>query len=505
MNSNDNYEDATPKPEYLIKSISEQGYSFEASIADLIDNSISADARRVEVVSDHESEPYRLYIADDGNGMSLEKLKESMQFPSASPDAIRRSSDLGRFGLGMKTASFSQTRRFTVISRKKGEDKYDARTWDVEVLKKTEKWNLIINTKEEVNQLVSEYIKLSTQKLGEFDEYKPNTIVVWQGLYKFEEYIYQENRKKAFERELTDVASEHLSLVFHRFMEKNDSPVEIRINNHRLLPINPFPESEKNFRKIPTTQRDVRGEDIFVEGYVLPSRAVGESKSNSVWTTKRKSLMDMEGVYIYRADRIISFGGWNGLTKKAPRLQLARLKVDIGNQVDQLLHLNVAKSQVIIPHDLKPGFIDYVEQLKSEAIKEYYNRGNSRIKFKQNSDNTNLFEKVATGKGALLDLNKKFPLYKELYKTLNDSQTELLEIMLKMIITKINSIRNIEESRVDNHIYEKQKSSGEKDLGRVIERLESTGMDFEFIKEYILPEIGVDVDNLPEGLMERFN
>ena len=110
---------ANPNPENLIKSIAEQGYSLETALADLIDNAITANADKVEILTDTNNEPYTLFLADNGDGMSKNLLKQSMQFPSESPENNRNHADLGRFGLGMKTASFSQTRRFTVISRPK--------------------------------------------------------------------------------------------------------------------------------------------------------------------------------------------------------------------------------------------------------------------------------------------------------------------------------------------------------------------------------------------------
>ena len=154
------YEEANPNPEYLIKSIAEQGYSLETSLADLMDNSISADANKIEVLIDMDSEPFKLFLADNGKGMNEEELSKNLHFPSSSPDSQREIKDLGRFGLGLKTASFSQTRCFTVISRKKGEDKYSARTWDVDFLK-TNGWKIIINKEKEINTLLSQYQKLS--------------------------------------------------------------------------------------------------------------------------------------------------------------------------------------------------------------------------------------------------------------------------------------------------------------------------------------------------------
>jgi HSP90 family molecular chaperone len=137
------YESALPNPSFLIKSIAEQGYSLKTAISDLIDNSIAANATNIEIIVDTEKQPFELYIADNGAGMSLNVLKKAMQFPSASPEETRDASDLGRFGLGMKTASFSQTRKFTIISKRKSDLNYEARTWDVNVLEKGE-WKIIV-------------------------------------------------------------------------------------------------------------------------------------------------------------------------------------------------------------------------------------------------------------------------------------------------------------------------------------------------------------------------
>src|SRR5690606_11060869 len=100
------YEDASPNPELLIKSIADQGYSLETGLADLMDNSITAIANQIEILIDFHSQPFQLFIADDGYGMTEEELSKNMQFPSTSPEFSRQTKDLGRFGLGLKTASF---------------------------------------------------------------------------------------------------------------------------------------------------------------------------------------------------------------------------------------------------------------------------------------------------------------------------------------------------------------------------------------------------------------
>lgn len=494
-------EEAIPNPEYLIKSIAEQGYSLETSLADLMDNSISAKANEIEVLIDIGSEPFRLFLADNGEGMTEKELIKSMQFPSNSPENSRLNSDLGRFGLGMKTASFSQTRKFTVLSKKKGEKKYHGRTWDVDFLR-TNGWKIIVNSESEVSKLMYQYNNLSKTYLNGFEDYEPNTIVIWNGLYKFESYLQKDNRESALKKEITEVTSDYLALVFHRFMEKNIKPLKIRINNSLVSPFNPFPEDEKDFRQIEPKQSTFRSDVIKIEGYVLPSRAISESsKGITKWTTKHRGLMDMEGLYIYRADRIILFGGWNGIVKKAPRLQLARLKVEVGNSVDHLLHLNVAKSQIVVPHELRSAFEDYILELKIEAEREYFNRGIRKFSGNKSENNIELFERTASNKGSILEVNKNFPIIKILKDSLNEDQNSQLNLILRMINTRVNNIRHVHEEKEFVGIIEKDEFSVE-EIKKIINQLRKNGFVGDSIKNILSSNLGYKYSSFPQEIKE---
>lgn len=500
-NRNVQSEIADPNPEYLIKSIAEQGYSLESSLADLMDNSVSANANRIEVLIKMEQEPFTLFVADNGHGMDEESLKASMQFPSNSPEVERNAFDLGRFGLGMKTASFSQTRCFTVLSRKKGTKNYSGRTWDVNYLKQVGKWRLIVNTQQEITKLIQQYHSLSEGHLNRFENFNANTIVVWKGLYKFENYLQEDNRQSALKKQITEVTSDYLSLVFHRYMERKANPLQIRINNNLIAAFNPFPTTIPDFRPIEFKQKNFSTDTIKIEGFVLPSRSIDESQSISIWTTKNRSLMDMEGIYIYRADRLIHFGGWNGIIKKAPRLQLARLRVDIGNSVDHLLHLNVAKSQIEIPHDLTAAFEKYIDELKTQAEREFFNRGIRKFSSNRKEDNVQLFKRKASNKGTLLEVNSDFPLLKSLMGELNKGQVTKLNLVIRMINTRVNEIRQTHEEKAFVGIEEKDGLSL-KDLVICVNELIASGLSAELIKTDILPNLGFTEKSLPPEIMQ---
>jgi histidine kinase/DNA gyrase B/HSP90-like ATPase len=222
-------ESLTPEPAEFIRSIAEQGYRLETAIADLIDNSISADADKVEVILDTESRPFTLYIADNGRGMDEATLKAAMRFPSGSMKNTRDVSDLGRFGLGLKTASFSQTHCFTVMARAQGSEDFKARTWDLELLAK-HGWALKVESRDEVAKLQVDYRSTRSAFLGDFEgSFIPKTVVVWRGLHKFENYITEHSAADVLKKELSETTRNYLSVVFHRFMERRESALQIRL------------------------------------------------------------------------------------------------------------------------------------------------------------------------------------------------------------------------------------------------------------------------------------
>lgn len=211
--------------------------------------------------------------------------------------------------------------------------------------------------------------------------------------------------------------------------------------------------------------------------------------------------MDMEGIYIYRTDRLIHFGGWNGIIKKAPRLQLARLRVDIGNGVDHLLHLNVAKSQIEIPHDLTAAFEKYIDELKTQAEREFFNRGIRKFSSNRKKENVQLFERKASNKGTLLEVNTSFPILKSLIGELNKGQLTKLNLVIRMINTRINEIRQTHEEKPFVGIEEKDGLSV-KDLITCVNELIKSGMSAQLIKTDILPNLGFSGNSLPSEVMQ---
>lgn len=213
---------------------------------------------------------------------------------------------------------------------------------------------------------------------------------------------------------------------------------------------------------------------------------------------KKRSLMDMEGLYIYRANRLILFGGWNGLIRKAPRLQLARLQVEIGNNANHLLHLNVAKSQVIIPHELKSAFKSYIDDLKLEAEREFFNKGIKQFKETKEKNNIHLFERKTSSKGPVLEVNRDFELVQSLLLDLDKTQTAKFNMLLSMVNTRINKI----QSTQTNQNFLDDASLSKEELIMNINDLKSRGVNSSTISQYVIPELGYTLESLPQDVLE---
>ena len=497
------FEDVTPKPEDLIKSISEQGYKLETAIADLIDNSISAGADRIEVLLNTTSKPFMLFISDNGNGMNEETLRTSMRFPSASIDASREKEDLGRFGLGLKTASFSQSRHFTVISRTSDDPQFVGRTWDVELLRHNG-WVVKVENSEDIKHLVSEYTKTSKGHLGQFDEtFVPKTVVIWRGLYKFEDYISEHNCADILKAELTEKTRGYLALVFHRFLERTKKPIQIRLNNVHVTPFNPFPTSLDGMRSLQHHNRDLGLDEIKVEGFILPTRCIDEVHQGiSPWVPKDRDLMDLEGIYIYRADRIILFGGWLGLTRRVQKMQLARMRIEVGNKADNLLHLNIAKSQIEMPYDIRAGIKAYIKRLMVEAVREYHNKTIFKFRTEDKSKAPPFIVSQASSRGAQMGVNPDFPVLKDLQETLDSQQKIQLKVLLRLANTELNNIRRVHKDTVYTGVDE---SLTETELINTVQMLLSNKFTTEYIKSHVISKLGYKIDSLPNAVVNLLN
>lgn len=404
-------QECVPFAPSLIESMRSLGYSFPAAIADLLDNSISAKARNIDIISTPGMEP-SLIILDDGNGMTENELCEAMRYGSSNPLETRREDDLGRFGLGMKAASLSQCRKLIVVSKKEG--KVSAYSWDLDYVIDSESWMLMGFTEEEmlqfphIDQLLEKehgtYIYLS-----EFDRIKEGT----------------GNLSETFNKCLDDMIN-HLALVFHRFI---DEGLTIRVNQLELEARDPFLSYHRATQRKRESSFRINNEKITLKPFILPHLSkLSQDDLDKVGGKDR--LRSEQGFYVYRNKRLIIWGTWFRLERKDELNKLARVMVDIPNSLDYMWSIDIKKSAATLPDIIKKNMYNavYESVLCSEAVHTYRGR-----KEKKDKDIEYVWERVKVRDGYEYQINRKIPQLELLESTLDESQLRLLSSVINTI------------------------------------------------------------------------
>ncbi|MBV6787614.1 ATP-binding protein [Xanthomonas perforans] len=356
-----------PSAARLLESMRDIGYSFESALADIVDNSISAGASRIEIANDIHpvSGPY-LSVLDDGQGMSPDELTQAMQHGSRSPREVRAADDLGRFGLGMKTASFSQCRQLIVVSRKDGQ--LAARCWDLDLVISEDEWILKLLNEEDIGQLPQ------VDRIG-----PTGTLVLWQKLDRLDAVSEHQDEVYTAFNQLFRVARPHLAITFHRFIAPppGDSPLKVsmQINGADIEAIDPFaqlsaPHSDAHEVE---TLRTSNG-DIIVQGFTLPHHQ-RLSNEQLIAMELGSSLIETQGLYVYRSRRLISGGSWLGMARRAELTKLLRVRVDVPTSLDSEWSIDVRKSRMRIPSAARARLRPLVERMTESARRPYTYRG----------------------------------------------------------------------------------------------------------------------------------
>lgn len=349
-----------PYAPILMESTRAIGYSIEAAIADIIDNSITAGASRVDIDFFPIGESY-ISILDNGRGMSEKELIQAMQYGSRSPLAVRDKSDLGRYGLGMKTASLSQCRVLTILSKKNGI--ISGCQWNLNYVKKSKSWSLIVLDNIDISS-IQNYNKLSLYKTG--------TLVSWQDLDKFS--VGESDILDAFSRKMK-VIRDHLSLVFHRYLsgEPGIKRLDIRMNNLSIDPQDPF-LVKKSTQLMDEETIIVREQKIKVIPYILPHTSKLTQKEIKALGGK-DGLRKQQGFYVYRNRRLLVWGTWFHLMRQGDLSKLARVQVDIPNSLDDLWTLDIKKSTAMPPEEVKQNLAVIIAKIAEGSKRTWTYRG----------------------------------------------------------------------------------------------------------------------------------
>ncbi len=334
-----------PNPAALVESLRAFPYSAPSAVADLIDNSIAANARTVRVVYRWNGGSPSVEVVDDGDGMSTARLREALRFAGMGPGSRRGSADLGRFGLGLKTASLSQCSRVTVTSVKAGV--VSNLGWDIDELRKGDgRWTPTTSDRETV--------KAQTTLIGG----SFGTVVCWQKLDRLlgadSSLHVSDDLDSVFEK-----VADHLEMVFHRFMSREMSDgrpqLTIFINNRELTPWDPFLATylvPGQVWKVEDQSIELPGGVSSVAGFVLPTQREAEADGHSpLWEQAgRRRWNQLQGFYVYRLDRLITQGGYLGLGRQPDEhTKLARIAIELDNNTDNDWLLDVTKSAITPP------------------------------------------------------------------------------------------------------------------------------------------------------------
>ena len=408
------YIDMPPYAPILMESTRAIGYSIEAAIADIIDNSITAGASCVDIDFFPIGESY-ISILDNGCGMAEKKLIHAMQYGSRSPLDIRDESDLGRYGLGMKTASLSQCRVLTVLSKKGGI--ISGCQWNLNHVKKSESWSLIVLDDTDMNSIPN-YNKLSLYKTG--------TLVFWQDLDKFA--VGESNISDAFSRKMKIIRN-HLSLVFHRYLsgEPGIKKLDIKMNNLNIDPQDPF-LIKKSTQLMDEETIIVRGQKVKVVPYILPHVSKLTQKEIKALGGK-DGLRKKQGFYVYRNKRLLVWGTWFHLMRQGDLSKLARVQVDIPNSLDDLWTLDIKKSTATPPEEVKQNLAIIITKIAEGSKRTWTYRG----KKETCDDIIHIWNRMKARDGGIYyEVNPDHPMVDAMVQEYPDIRPKL-ELLLKQI------------------------------------------------------------------------
>ncbi|MBB3231372.1 ATP-binding protein [Halomonas stenophila] len=353
----------------MLEALRGLGYSTAAALADVIDNSVSAGASEVRVRFDWDGVHSRISILDNGQGMDDAELETAMTLGARSPLDERMPTDLGRFGMGLKTASFSQCRCLTVASRRR-DALVACLRWDLDAIAASpdDDWRMFEGP-----------ARGSESNIDQVDSLSSGTLVLWENLDR----IVTPGYKLDHFANLVDSVEQRLAIVFHRLIEGPNPAFRLFINDKPVNPWDPFMSGHpaKPWQS-PIARILTPSGAVEVQCHVLPHkdrlsdddfRRAGGPEG---WTSH-------QGFYVYRNHRLLLAGGWLGLGQgkawnREESHRLARIRLDIPNTADADWKIDVKKSTARPPVTVRPWLTKLAEDTRERARKVFAFRGESR-------------------------------------------------------------------------------------------------------------------------------
>ncbi|MDF7800056.1 ATP-binding protein [Pontiellaceae bacterium B1224] len=414
-----------PSPAMLVESLRSIGYTLETALADLIDNSVTAEASTISVRFLWNNKSPWIAVVDDGCGMTPDELIAAMRFGSESPLIERSKNDLGRFGLGMKTASISQCRRVTVCSKSSGQ--VSACEWDLDRIADSESDEWLLGVLDDA--AISTDIELKMLVDGCLASNDSGTIILWRNLDAMLAGTEHVDSEKKFS-ELMSNARSHLETVFHRFLSPEDGrkSLSIDFNKSPLSAYDPFGPSVPSRQELPTEKLVVEGETIVIQPFVLPHQNK-VSRADYEKYAGEGGYLQNQGFYVYRNRRLIVKATWFRLIKKEELNKLVRVRIDIPNSLDHIWSINVDKSQVIPPEIVRKQLKNIIKRISGKG-KQVYKRRASRL---VDSGKVPVWTREVKEGNVKYAINVQHPLLKEVLDSAPSSLKPALESTYRMI------------------------------------------------------------------------
>ncbi|MDQ1052800.1 hypothetical protein QE394_000728 [Arthrobacter sp. SORGH_AS 212] len=394
----------------LLESMRSVGYSLEASVADLIDNSITAKAHHIVIDADVVDGTY-FAILDDGCGMTWGEAREALRLAGTVGD--RKDSDLGRFGLGLKTASLSQARCLTLITKRAG--MVTALRWDIDFVRASGQW-LVIPLDETDLWDLPLWAELDAQLSG--------TLVLWNEL---DLLLGDTTSPGPYLAERLGGVRSSLALVFHRFLADRRNRISITINGIPLRPVDPFlSDNPKTQRTAPETLQ-IGGDEVRVEGFTLPHPS-GLTPLERQRSDLGESMREAQGFYVYRNRRLISHGHWYGLARMNELSKQTRVQVDVPSTLDALWQLDIKKSRAEPPQSFKLRLRQLIDPILNRGRRVHAFRGR-----RENTEVAHVWTKLKTRDGFGYEVNLESPLVESVLSRLDTDDAERVVGLLQTI------------------------------------------------------------------------
>ena len=410
-----------PSAASLTASLRDLGYSLETAIADLIDNSISADATEIQIFCDMSRNAPVLVVADNGRGMTEAEAIAAMRHGATDPRQKRGPKDLGRFGLGLKTASFSQCRRLTMLSAKAGV--CVGVEWNLTQVEDDDDWFISVLETDEIGE------QPLVELLGVH-----GTLVIWRNLDRLFEDEAGSKRDEIVNDKLA-VVERHLSLVFHRFLAgevKGRKKLAIKINGHAITPFDPFCRKNPATQILPEETVWISDVAVSMQPYILPHHS-RLSASEYDYYQDRSDFISNQGVYVYRNGRLMAWGDWFRLIPKGEATKLARVQIDFTNDLDEAWTIDIKKSRARPPHAVRERLRQIISKITTRSVIVHRGRGQ---KLFQESE-APFWERYADHGGIRFEINAQHPLIAALVAKLLPDDEKSVRTLLDSIAASL--------------------------------------------------------------------